>query len=80
MQNALQSHQLRVENIDVSVKISVVNLLNFFMKLMMDLNHVNIFDIRIPDDLTQKTTPNEDSAYLGQSSYLSRKLIASVLF
>lgn len=47
-----------------------------FIKFTTDgLNHVNIFDIRIPDDLTQKTTPNEDSAYLGQSSYLSRKLI-----
>ncbi len=47
-----------------------------FIKFTTDgQNHVNIFDIRLPDDATQKTITSEDSTYLGQSSYLSRKLI-----
>lgn len=48
-----------------------------FIKFTTDgENHVNIFDIRIPDDADSKTVLNPaDSGYLGQKSYLSRKLI-----
>ena len=48
-----------------------------FIKFTTDgENHVNIFDIRIPDDAESTTAMNPaDSGYLGQKSYLSRKLI-----
>ena len=48
-----------------------------FIKFTTDgENHVNIFDIRIPDDAENATVLNTaDSGYLGQKSYLSRKLI-----
>ena len=48
-----------------------------FIKFTTDgENHVNIFDIRIPDDADSTTALNPaDSGYLGQKSYLSRKLI-----
>ena len=45
-----------------------------FIKLTTDgENYVNIFDIRIPDEQIQQTS--NDNEYLGQKSYLSRKLI-----
>ena len=48
-----------------------------FIKFTTDgENHVNIFDIRIPDDAESTTAMNpDDSGYLRQKSYLSRKLI-----
>lgn len=38
-------------------------------------NHVNIFDIRIPDTAYADHATEDENSYLGQKSYLSRKLI-----
>lgn len=38
-------------------------------------NHVNIFDIRIPDTAYADNETGDENSYLGQKSYLSRKLI-----
>ena len=39
-------------------------------------NHVNIFDIRLPkDEIASALIESDDTGYLGQKSYLSRKLI-----
>lgn len=48
-----------------------------FIKFTADgENHVNIFDIRIPDDEDNGNVfDSTDNGYLGQKSYLSRKLI-----
>ena len=48
-----------------------------FIKFTTDgTNHVNIFDIRIPKDETKSDVSSDsDNGYLGQKSYLSRKLI-----
>lgn len=47
-----------------------------FIKFTTDgNNHVNIFDIRIPDTAYADHATEDENSYLGQKSYLSRKLI-----
>lgn len=47
-----------------------------FIKFTTDgNNHVNIFDIRIPDTAYADNETGDENSYLGQKSYLSRKLI-----